>query len=345
MPKKLSDHTKATRQKKIYNVLRHITDEETAMTTSEVHKRLEDDNFIVSRKQVERDLKEMEGAHLLFYTDTTPVKYFCNEDYEPDYQLTFQESELKTIALALNALSEMSDHFQRTLCEKTEEILLSKLPKELAKEFEKLKSYTVVSPPFRSVVGMEDSESYRKVLRALKDGKVIRCQNHSPYKDQAYREVYRTFSPIKLNMVGSEQYLFAQDHADKEIKRLKICRLKNMSILEEKIDQSLVEKFDDLASSIGGYGGPGTPVTKYAIHCNELMAILFEEKKMHPSQKVQKKGKEYIITFEANPSVEVSRYLSGWAEYITHVEPPEVFDEMKKIWDAGNGLKPGKKAA
>lgn len=344
MPKKLSDHSKLVRQQKIYNILRHHTDEENALSVSEIHNRLSREDVDTCNRTIKRDLEEMSITHKLSATETMPTRFYCSDDYEPDYQLTFNESELKTMTLALQALKEMSDKFQSSLCEKTEAILMSKLPKEIAKDFEKLKSYTIVSPSLRAVVGQEDSESYKKILKALKEEKVITCENHSPYKDKAYRQLVRTFSPLKLNMVGSEQYLFVHDHESKTIKRLKVCRMKNIVITDKKVDKKLIES-KDLEASIGGFGGPETVVQKYVVHCDELMAILFKEKMLHPSQKVSEHNGSYTISFEVNPSIEISRYLAGWAKHIHNVEPASVMDEMKDIWASGLHQVKEKKAA
>jgi predicted DNA-binding transcriptional regulator YafY len=145
MPKKLSDLTKSVRQQKIYNILRHHTSEENSLTVTEIHNRLVKEDVNTCNRTIKRDLDEMSISHKFASTESMPVRFYCSDDFEPDYQLTFNESELKTMALALRSLKEMSDQFQQGLCEKTETILLSKLPKEIASEFERLKSYTIVS--------------------------------------------------------------------------------------------------------------------------------------------------------------------------------------------------------
>lgn len=327
MPKKLSDLSKSVRQQKIYNILRHLTDEECALTVTEIHNRLVKDDVDTCHRTIKRDLEEMSLTHKFVSTETTPVRFYCSDEYEPDYQLTFNESELKTMALALRALREVSDSFQKSLCEKTETILLSKLPKEIAIDFERLKSYTIVSPGIRTTAGLENNESYKQVLTALKLEKVIECENHSPYKSASYRTTLRTYSPIKLNLVGGEQYLIVKDHSDQEIKRLKICRMKNVKILDQKIDKDTYLEIEKLTHS--------EDLQKYVIHCDELMFTLFKEKKIHPSQRTSEENGSFTITFQATPSIEISRYLSGWAKHIKQIEPPEVMEEIKDIWSTG----------
>lgn len=345
MPKKLSDASKLTRQQKIYNILRHHDSEEEGLLVSEIHARLITDGTNVSQKTITRDLDEMSTSHNIESSLTKPARYYCSGDFDPEYQLTFSETELLSMALALNSLKEMSDPFQRSLCEKTEAILKGKLPRQTASRFGTLKSLTIVSPGIRSIAGIENSEAYKAVLSALEAGKKIECENHSPYKDKAFRVEKRKFSPLKLNMVGGEQYVFAMDDADQKLKRLKICRLRNVRVLEEKMDPVLREKELANQHAIGGYGDTEMAVTKYVVHCDELMGILFSERMMHPTQKVKQKGDGFVITFESNPSQEISRYLAGWAKHIKNVEPPEVMAELKEIFEAGIELGKGNKEA
>jgi predicted DNA-binding transcriptional regulator YafY len=346
MPKKLSVISKPVLMQKIYNILRYRTNEESALSLTEIANLMAKDGHDISYKSVERYIEEMSDSHGLCVAENTyPKKFFRSEDFEPDYQLTFQEWELKTMALALNSLKEMSDPHQRILCEKTEAILMAKFPKEVAKDFERLKSYVVVTPAFRTQTGVEYSKTYAEVLKSLKMGRLISCQNHSPYKPKADNKKTRKFSPLKIHMVGSEHYLMAFDHEDKNIKRLKICRLQGVKILEQKVDKKLEKDVEDMKLTIGGYGGPDVPVWQYEIHCDEVMATLFQEKRLHSTQVVEEKDGNWIIRFESHPSIEVSRYLAGWAKHINHIEPPAAFDEMKEIWNAGANLVSLKKAA
>lgn len=345
MPKKLSDVSKVVRHQKIYNILRHHTDEENAISISEIHSRLLKESVNTSQKTISRDIAEMCISHKIEATEEGITRYYCSGEYEPDYQLTFNESELKTMALALRSLREMSDPFQRSLCEKTEAILLSKFPKDVALDFEKLKSLTIVSPGIRAIAGVDNSEAYKQIFKALWEGKAISCYNYSPYQEKDFRNRLRTFSPLKLNMVGSEQYLIVHDHEDHIIKRLKLCRMKGVKVLDMKIDESLLSKLDNLEACIGGYGGPGMPTEKYTIHCDELMAVLFQEKMIHPSQTITEENGNFKISFEAHPSIEIARYLAGWAKHISYIEPHSLLDEMNEIWDAGVDIIKNKKAA
>lgn len=345
MPKKLSDASKITRQQKIYNILRHHDSEEEGLLVSEIHERLLKDDINTSQKTISRDLAEMSTTYNIESGETKPTKYFCSGEYDPEYQLTFSETELLSMALALNSLSEMSDSFQKSLCEKTEAILASKLPRETANSFEKLKALTIVSPGIRAIAGIQNSEAYKTVLKALRDGKMIECENHSPYQNKEYRMVKRTFSPLKMNLVGGEQYLFAVDKEDGKVKRLKLCRMKQVKVLDQLINPAHHSLLSNVDAAIGGFGDPDMPIQKYVIHCDELMGILFQEKMMHPSQKTEEKNGEYIISFEVNPSMEIPRYLAGWAKHIRKVEPAHVMEEMQDIFKAGLELAGNKKKA
>lgn len=336
MPKKFSDTSKEVRQQKIYNILKMCTEEEDGLTISEIYERLRDEGIKASEKTIQRDLLlYMPNTHYIQCSGVKPFRFYCDPDYKPEYQLAFSDSELHTMTLALDSFREMAPQHLKELAQKTEVILLSKLPKSIAEEFQKLKALTIVTPSFRGESGVEQSDSYKKAMRALKEGVVIKCRNVSPYKDEAHAREIRTFSPLFLHVSGSEHYLMAVDHQDKQPKRLKICRLQDIELTGERIDKSLREKHKDLSKTIGGFGGTHEPVVKYTITCDKLMATLFKEKKIHASQDIRSDGRNYFITFEANPSKEIIRDLAGWAQHIQSVEPMEVMDELQEIWQAG----------
>ncbi len=340
MPKKYSDASKEVRQQRIYDILKHCSDD-SSMSVSEIHHRLIAEGIKTCTKTIQRDLTEdMPTTHRIMATETKPNRFYSDSDYKPDYLLTFSEWELQTMILALEGFKEMSSPHLKTLSQKTEIILLSKLPKSVAEEFLKLKAMTVVTPSFRGEAEVENSEAYRSVMRALKEGRAIQCRNNSPYKDESFSKIVRTFSPLFMHVSGSEHYLMAFDHDDQVPKRLKICRLIEVRVLAEKIDPALLLKHKNLKNTIGGFGGFDDSVVKYSITCDKVMATLFQERMIHSSQKVIADGESYQITFESNPSREIVRDLAGWAQHIEHVEPQEVFDELKQIWKAGLEKKP-----
>lgn len=335
MPKKFSDVSKEVRQQKIYNILKMCT-EDSGMSVNEVYDRLVSEGVKASEKTIQRDLLlYMPSTHRIQVTMTKPARFYCDPYYKPEYQLTFSESELHTMTLALDGFREMAPPHLKELAYKTEVILLSKLPNSVAEEFKKLKSLTIVTPSFRGESAVENSDAYKKVMRSLKDNVVIKCQNASPYKDDSYGKVVRTFAPLYLHMSGSEHYLMAVDLDDNQPKRLKICRLQNIELTTKKIDLSLREKHKDLSNTIGGFGGTEEAVVNYTITCDKLMATLFQEKKIHATQKVRTNGKVYMISFQSNPSKEIIRDLAGWAHHIHSVEPQEVMNELVEIWEAG----------
>lgn len=335
MPKKFSDTSKDVRQQRIYDLLKYCG-EDSSLTVGEIQHRLFSEGIKTSTKTIQRDVQEdMQLTHRIQGTETKPARYYCDPDYKPDYQLTFSEAELQTMLLSLEGFKEMSAPHMKELAVKTEVILMSKLPRGIADEFQKLKSFTIVTPAFRGESAVENTEAFRLVLKALRDGVVITCCNTSPYKDEEFAKKVRTFSPLYLHMAGSEHYLMAYDHEDHLPKRLKICRLENIKLSADKIDKTLRSKHKDLTNTIGGFGGTDEPVVLYTITCDKIMATLFQERKIHSSQKIIRVGSSYKIAFESNPSKEIIRELAGWAKHIQDVEPKEVLEELREIWQAG----------
>lgn len=336
MPKKFStDWSKETRQQEIYNILRYRS-EDSSMTASEVVEALERKGCKASSKTILRDLQEdMEQTHGIRWTETKPHRFYVDAEFKPTYQLNLSEWELQTMTHALDSFREMGPPHLKEPALKAEVVLLSKVPKGVAEHLEKIKSITAVTPAFRGESGIEYSQAYRLVMRALLDGVVIKCRNISPYKDESSGKVIRTFSPLFLHIAGSEHYLIALDHEDQQVKRLKVCRLHDIEVTSQKFDTSIRIKYRDVTSSIGGFGGAEDQVMKYTITCDKLMATLFQERKIHSSQQIRTNGTDYFITFEANPSKEIIRDLAGWAMHIKDVQPAEVMNELMEIWEAG----------
>jgi predicted DNA-binding transcriptional regulator YafY len=345
MPKKFSALSKQARQQEIYNVLRHHIDDETALAVTEIRNRLEDKDITVSAKTIQRDLEDMSTSHMIESSFTKPTRYYCSGDYDPDYQLTFSESELKVLSLSMMSYREMADPFHRSLCDQTVTIFRSKLPKIIAKEFDSLSDYTIVSPGIRSVSGADTRRNYQKILEALKDKRQIQCENHSPYKEPEQRNEVRTFNPLKLHLVGGEHYLIVYDDRDQKLKRLKICRLQDVKILSSAVPKEYFERSLEQDLSVGGFGGPGENQVTYEICCDEVMATLFGEKLFHPSQSISRTAEGYVIRFTTNPSIEIARYFSGWAKHIHWVSPNALQDEIEEIWFAGLARAKTSKAA
>jgi predicted DNA-binding transcriptional regulator YafY len=343
MPKKLGEQSKQVRQQNIYNMLKLRNSEEHALKISEIHEHLQSKGILTTQKTIRRDLEDMIISHKLVTTHSSPIKYYSS-DYKPDFQLTFSEWDITTMLLALSGLKEMSDPFLKNLCMKTETILLSKFPKDSARDFENFKQLTTVTPAFQTESAFESADTYLAVIEALKSGRVIQCQNHSPWKPKAEHESLRVFSPLKLHIVGSEQYLMAMDHQNQQIKRLKICRLRQVKLLDQKVDPELVHQLEKHQNTIGAFGGPNNTILKYRIHCDEIMATLFRERRIHSSQSIAEEQGQFVITFETYDSDEIARCLAGWAPHISRVEPPKLADDLERIWQAGLNLKSKKVA-
>lgn len=334
MPKKNSDFSKPYRHQMIYNIL-FQTSAESALTVSQIHERLIKNDVNCALRTVTRDLDEMSESHKLLAVEEVPNRYYASEDFKPDYQLNFNEEELQTIILALGSLKSMSPEYLKDLCQKTETTLIGKLPKNVSKDFTKLKAMAVSKPSLAGESVSKDKEGFRLVMKALREGKVFECENHSPYKDKEYNTHKRKFAPLLLNMSGGDPYLFVHDENSKTLKKVKVSRLKKVVVLDQAVDKTHLKKIKNLDNSIGGYGGLNEPVTKHIVTCDKDMANFFDEKKIHHSQTIVPKGQHYQITFESNDSLEIIRYLAGFGDQIHDVQPAEVYDKLKSIWRAG----------
>jgi len=224
MPKKFSDKSKPVRHEALYQLL--SDNEDHALSVTELTELLEKRGIVSCRKTVTRDLAEMDKSFGITSDGGYPEKFFKLSGHKRDYQLNFSESELQTMILALDGLKIKASMAVKTLCTRTETILLSKLQEADRVDFAHLKSITLFTPSFRGESDLENPESFKLVMNALKTNRVIECENHSPYADPAHKPELKKYSPLYLNLVGGENYLWVHDHQDNMPKQLKICRLK-----------------------------------------------------------------------------------------------------------------------
>jgi predicted DNA-binding transcriptional regulator YafY len=335
--------SKPVRHETIYQLLQDT--EEYALSLTEIHERLQEKGIYSSRKTIERDLLEMGDSFGICETEHYPVRFFKSPGHKRDYQLSFSESELQTLILALHGFKTTASSALKSLCTQTETIFLSKLHENDQRNFNELKKMTIFTPSFRGESATEDPVTFRKVMKALRERTVIECENHSPYVDPSQYQKKKKYAPLYLNLVGGENYLWVYDFEDDKAKQLKICRLHSVTLLNKNFDEQLKDKLGELEGRIGGFGGPDQKIVTFRIHCDRTMAMLFKERKIHHSQVVEGKDNHWVIEFTANESFEIFRYIAGWAKYIYKLEPESLQREVEEIWDAGIKLKSSKKAA
>lgn len=332
MSKSSENLSKVQRQNYVKRLLSH-TSEASALSITEITERLSAEGSNINRKTVERDIEEISCKYPLQETGSNPKRFFFGGEFKLDFELVFDETQLQTMILALQSFKQMSPVVLKNLCDEVETTLVSKLPKVLGKEFERLKTISQAAP---TVLGEGEDihpDVLETVLHCLRKGKVFECQYHSPdYPEPSERT--RSFAPLRLHFVGAP-YLYVYDCEDNVLKLLRLSRIHSVVMTDEVVDPKRAEEIK-LDYVFGGYGKGTEKIINYSITCTKPMAYKFREQKLHPTQKIEVlEDDQFKITFSVHDSLEVTRLLAQYGEFIKNIEPHEEYEKVKLIWQKG----------
>lgn len=334
MSKCLENKGKSQRQNRVKRLLSHLA-ETSAMSILEITERLNSEGFNVNRKTVERDIDDIseDNDYPLTEVGSNPTRFYFNGELPQNYEFVFDENQLQTIILALQSLKQMSPTVLKSLCSEVEETLVSKLPKAVAKEFEHLKSISNAAPTVLGEGGEIDPGVFQMVLLCLRRGMVFECR-YSATESSRPSDQIRLFAPLKLHFVGAP-YIYVYDCDDNIIKLLKVSRIHSVIVTDKIVNKNRAREIK-LDHVFGGYGKGTEKVIDYAVICTKPMAHKFTEQKIHPSQKIEVlKDGNFKITFTVHDSLEITRLLAQYGEFIMSIKPEEEYEKVKEIWKKG----------
>lgn len=332
MSKYLEDKGKVQRQNQVKRFLSH-TSEDSALSITEITEKLNSLGFNINRKTVERDIEDITCSYPLQETGSNPMRFYFDGEFKIDFELVFDENQLQTMILALQSLKQMSPGILKSLCTDVETTLVSKLPRALGREFERLKSISNAAPTILGEGADIDPGVLQTVLLCLRKGKVFECQ-YSSQDHSVSSKRKRSFAPLKLHFAGAP-YLYVYDCEDNGIKMLRISRIHSAVMADQPVDKKRAKEIK-LDYVFGGYGKGTERVIDYEVTCTKPMATKFREQKIHPSQKIEVlEGNLFKITFSVHDSLEVVRMLAQYGEFIKRIEPEEVYGKVKAIWQQG----------
>ncbi len=330
----MSSANQLKRHQEIYLILKNC-DENSAKTVSEIHKTLEDE-FGVDRKTIERDLNQMSSTHRILSTETYPTGYYVEKGFKVDYEFNFSDAELQTIILALQNLYQTSPDYLRELCSQTETSLIDKLPDPLKKdlkEFKELHHFNFgINGRDQTLFDVKNNnESAKVALEALREGKTFTCNYSSIDKPESIKKL-RHYEPQLFQLTGSIGYLYVRDLSSGEFRNLRMSRITNAKLHDQKAKRLSKKEIKGLKSSFGGFGIGQEEIIKIKIKCDKHMATAFGERVIHESQLIKKlKENEFLIELEIAPTTEIHRLLAGWSNHILNITPENVAMEVKKL--------------
>ncbi|WP_127716723.1 YafY family protein [Halobacteriovorax sp. HLS] len=326
--------SKGRRQDILFEYLKN-KDEDSAISISELCSRLRSEDIYVNERTVRRDVDELSLVHAMLSTEDRPERYYISQSLDFKHKLELNENTLQVLMIALNNLKHTSHEYFNEFATEAETAILSNIDQSLSDELRHAKTKYFFG--FNSSGKPEDTNLYdfEMIMVAIREKRIFTCFNESPYKDKAYNERLRQFSPILFNLASGTAYLVVKDEEDKKIKTLRVSRLRNVNLTEKKATELNRNEELNLKSHVGGFGITKKPIS-IKITCDEIMAGYFKEKKIHQSQTLHElRNGNYILNFKCADSSEIIRFISSFGGHVLNITPKIVYDEVKAIWESG----------
>lgn len=333
----MSELTKTRRQDLILQYLRGL-DSENALTISEIAKRIKNEGIKVSGRTVRRDIEELSCDYGILSTETYPERFYLSQDFEFNYQINLSEKHLQVLLIALNSFKHTSHNYFEKYTNEIETAFWGMLPDQMTKKMLAEKEHYFFDYSLSGKAEKSNLDDFEKVMRAIREKKVIHCQNNSPYKDEKYNKRRRRFAPFIFALTSGIPYVICRDMEDQQIKRLRVTRMTNVEVSEEAITGPIPKELEKLKYSVAGWGSLTDEPIDVLVHCDAYMARYFKEKRIHQSQELKQiDDNSYELSFRCNLSHDLIRMLASFGEHLHAITPSQVFEDVKMIWE--NALK------
>lgn len=327
--------TKQRRQELIFQILKGRTVDD-GLTAKDIHGRLKNESLTIDLRTVRRDLIELTSSHGLCSNELRPERYYPSADYQLKYQLHLNENTLQVLLIALNSLKFTSHDYFKNFATETETTILNSLDSSIADSLRRSKEKYFFDYSTAGKPSSTNTKDFEKIMIAIRENKIITCNNDSPYKSDDYNKKRRKFAPYIFILTSGIPYLIVQDQQDLTFKKLRATRIKNIHLSAKSFERVNIKNDVHLETLIGGWGGISERPTKITINCNTQMATYFQERIIHPTQVVKKiSANTFEITFNCAKSSELARLISSFGGNINSISPDDLYDDVKEIWESG----------
>jgi predicted DNA-binding transcriptional regulator YafY len=279
----------------------------------------------VATKTIHRDIEFMrDRLGLPVEYDSARIGYFYTEEVSafPNIQIT--EGELFALVVAEKALQQ----YRGTSFEKP---LLSAI-----KKMEQALPDTISL----NLADIEQTISFRTRAEQILDLKIFDVLAKAAARRQQIELTYRkpgqtksearVVDPYHLANINGEWYLFAFDHARKDIRTFAPARIKSVQPTGKTFERP--QKFSlekRLRDSFGVHSGVG----KHAVllRFNPRAADYVREKKWHESQQLRElKNGGVELSLKLSSLAEIERWVLSWGGDAKVLKPRELADAVKK---------------
>lgn len=323
---------KPKRQELILQLLRGLS-EESALSIADIHERLTDQGIEIDARTARRDINDLSRDYGLLSTEDHPERFYLSSDYHFKHQVQFTEEELQVMMIALNNLKHTSDKYFEKITSNLETLIMKNLPTETVKSLKEEKKKYFFDYSLSGRPQSSEEKDFEFILEALRSNKCFTCKNISPYKKMAQQDRLRTFAPYRFVLTGGVPYLLVRDIDDKQVKRLRLNRVKSVKIIDQSVDPKFKFDWDGFTKeSFGGFGGESQRSELVELICDETMANYFFEKKIHHSQRlVQLDQDRYKLSLKVPISSELLRLIASFLPHVHELITENIRIQLMQI--------------
>lgn len=284
----------------------------------------------VSTKSIQRDLEFMrERLNLPLEYDGSRFGYFYTEPVSafPTFQIT--EGELVALLIAEKALEQYrGTNFEKPLVSALKK-MASQLPDTVSfniAEWDQTISFRTSAEP---ILNLEIFDALAKATAARKQ---LRFDYRKPGQQKPEP---RVVDPYHLANINGEWFLFAFDHARKDIRTFVPARIANIQPTGKTFARpakfSLEKRLHD---SFGVVSGAGE--FDVVIRFDEFSAGYIREKRWHPSQELRELNNGNVeLRMKLSSLDEVQRWVLSWGGHAKVISPKELAESVR---DAGRKI-------
>ena len=277
----------------------------------------------VSTKSIQRDLEFMrDRLNLPLEYDPQRHGYFYTEEVSAFPTMQITEGELFALVVAEKALQQYrGTSFEKPLLsaiKKMEQALPDTISLNLA-DIEQTISFRTRAEPILKL------EIFDVLAKAVSQ----RQQLELHYRKPGHKAEARIVDPYHLANINGEWFLFAYDHARKDLRTFAPARIQSAKATGKTFERS--QKFSleqRLRDSFGVHAGEGKFVV--VIRFAPRAADYIREKKWHPSQTLRDlKDGGAELTMKLSSLAEVERWVLSWGGEAKVLKPKELVESVR----------------
>jgi proteasome accessory factor B len=278
----------------------------------------------VSTKTIHRDVEFMrDRLNLPIEFDASRNGYFYNGEVNAFPTMQITEGEIVALVVAEKALQQYrGTSFEKPLLsaiKKMEQALPDTISLNLA-DIEQTISFRTRAEPILNL----------EIFDALAKAVAQRQQLELHYRKPGQPAEKRLVDAYHLANINGEWYLFAYDHARKDLRTFVPARIQSAKPTGKTFERTQIFSLEKrLRDSFGVHSGEGE--FDVVIRFNARAAGYIREKKWHPSQTLRElKGGGAELKMKLSSLAEVQRWVLSWGGDATVLKPRELAESVRE---------------